>query len=818
MGIPKLIQSLQPFAERAIFCEKDSSARGNNNSSPPLARVTSVLIDGPSLIYHTYHRLLSLKVTKSHHRNSSSPHGQSHLSSNHPLQSQPIYTEINQAVLAFVNHLQSHHGVEVQKIYFDGALPASKRDVRLARLEDSRRKLVEFRQLHSNSTNGSCNERNAYDGALLARSFSSSTNNVDGHGAGFTQHINAKALFQLPAPLPPTFKFTPAPPFMVASAIEYLRSQLDPVTSIPTSRSGPTSTTPSSKQAPQRHSALIQIVPGEADTYCAAHAKRTGAAILTSDSDLLAYDLGSQGSVILLNSLELSALSSEAEDREEGMGKQMLCGTRYHALSITSKLALSCSLQRLCFHRSLDPAIGISELKLRCHGPLDAELGSSTEEEWRRFMQRYCTDGLTHLDDDGGEGDREAQSEKARRGGNIPQLHFQGLDPRIAELVTQFQGPSTHPAHPGRKIRESEAEVEDEVEDEHRVLHMYLPFLVEDPSRDSAWSHGRSIRHLAYALLQHYMFPFPSTPTTTGKLRRRPRIKEYQRRGARIAGLDIDIDPDIPSHRLDNEIEELLQSFKEHLLTHNAKTKTATTTPSSPASSSNIWRCFAVSLLSSQRILNNKPAPPNTWVNRYLHPKGVVYTPASWDDVHNQASVEAVLYSLRILKQIAGFCLYLGVGAGFSSQEEKGEEEEEEGEEKRVRALVDALGHLPPIAELMVAAQNAEVEVGIGKPSKRDGEIGGGLSRTKDGNASRSRDGDLDPDAEHQVNAKGKKDHFLASAKDESSERSWKRVKRRKTSSESKWEKDGKTVKKRSTNTQGVGDENMFAALEDAME
>ncbi len=145
MGIPKLIQTLQPFAKRAIIGINNPDAQLINNDATSMRpRVKSVVIDGPSLVYHVYQRLLCLKAGDRANAKSDNTPTHTELSTRYPLLFQPAYSDINQSVLAFINLLRCQHGIEVQKIYFDGALPASKREVRLMRLEDGRKKLSEL--------------------------------------------------------------------------------------------------------------------------------------------------------------------------------------------------------------------------------------------------------------------------------------------------------------------------------------------------------------------------------------------------------------------------------------------------------------------------------------------------------------------------------------------------------------------------------------------------------------------------------------------------------------------------------------------------
>jgi XPG domain containing len=654
----------------------------------------SVVIDGPSLIYHVYQQLLSLKASQCHLE----PH--SKRAPNNLFASQPSYTEINQAVLAFIEHLQIHHSIEVQKVYFDGGLPSSKRVVRLARLEDGRKKLVKLRQFQCFSAQGG---RHAMRTPKLA---SVHNNELRGDDEGKPEDgtmktIKLEALFDGVASLPASLRLLPAPPFMVPAAIEHLQARLK----APMSVSTPTpSSAASNAQSPRPCSPIVQVVPGEADTYCAIHAKKTGAAILTSDSDLLAYDLGKKGSVILFPSLEIS---TSLAPEKEGKKLQVLLGTRYHTPSLTSNLGISCTLQHFCFQRSLDPSISTCELQARCRKHLSSQVGSSKDEAWRRFMQQYSTDDITaHLDE---EVDRRADSKAPRCGYKLSTSVFQNLDPRIAELVSQLQEPRPCPNREG-----TAAEDDDEAGEREDTLHMYLPLLLEDPSRDSAWGYGSSIRQAAYMLLLHHL---PCSPAPNTRKPRRPMsIKEYQRRGTRIVGLPVNINEDYDSGEADIQVQSLLDSYGTHKRQCSSSSSRATvriTNPSaavsSPTPSSSMaipslpWNSLALSLVSEQRILNGKAPPNNAWVERCLTARNVPFTPTSWDDVHDQASLEAVLYSLRILKQIAGLMNVLSPATGDGGGEQAG----------NVKVLFDALNGLGTIEEMMGAtAQKPKSERG----------------------------------------------------------------------------------------------------------
>lgn len=744
MGIPKLIQTLQPFAERVILgqCSSGSndkrSARSIGSDLLPILRIASVVIDGPSLVYHIYHRLLSFKVSFL-----SSPSSRLH-----PLQNQPAYSEINRAVLAFINYLHAHHGVEIRSIYFDGALPSSKRYVRLARLEDARRKLVDLRQLQSDLINREEGERNASSAVLVHK------------GSEF----HAETLLRPPAPLPGAFKSLPPPPFMVPAVMEYLRSCLYPPSSETfTSSPSPENPVPAQRATLSQRHLTIQIVPSEADTYCAADSQRSGAAILTSDSDLLAYDLGLDGSVIFLNSLELS--TSLISSPESALTQQALQGTRYHARSLSEGMGLTCSLQRFCFERSLDPSIGTSELKLRCQKGRDGQSGPIKEEDYKGFLRQYSTDDVLRH----GDGRIEDKKNDGVGGTKLSKLQLQGLDPRLAELVVQCQ--SYHSAVHGSAHAEAKAAGEAEEDEEDTALNMHLPFLIEDPTRDSCWSYGREIRYLAYSILVGSL-----TPAITEKQRGVVRLHEYQRRGARIADLPIEIPfrfSDIDS--LTRRLQQSLTEYRDLCSSFN------------PAlTASHFWKSFALTQVTERRRQDGRATADTGWAGRYLCLQLIPYLSRSWDDVHRQASLNAVLYSLRMLAQT----VLLAVEYSLVDQHTA-----------TVRALFEGLEGLPPISELMVAEDVRRSQ----RKEKTEDEV----------NLVNQGVGDF----AHRQSSQPQRNGGSETSMDDLAKGSWRRAKRQRTSSERRQGRREKIlIKEEDARPQGIRGGNMFAALEEVGE
>ncbi|RMZ87420.1 hypothetical protein DV736_g5345, partial [Chaetothyriales sp. CBS 134916] len=152
MGIRKLMQALSTSGE---YCRVGSPSSPRNNTQS----IEHWVIDGPSLVYYAYNNLQASKASVSHVLGVS----------------RPTYQEVNAAVKLFLFMLELHN-IHIEAVFFDGALPETKRVTRLERLEKTRREMEQYRR--QTLRNG--------------------------------PHI-------VPAPLPP-----PQLPFLVASAIESL--------------------------------------------------------------------------------------------------------------------------------------------------------------------------------------------------------------------------------------------------------------------------------------------------------------------------------------------------------------------------------------------------------------------------------------------------------------------------------------------------------------------------------------------------------------------------------------------------------------------
>ncbi|MBE7179731.1 MAG: hypothetical protein INR71_00730 [Terriglobus roseus] len=157
---------------------------------------------------------------------------------------------------------------------------------------------------------------------------------------------------------------------------------------------------------------------------------------------------------------------------------------------------------------------------------------------------------------------------------------------------------------------------------------MYLYFLIDDPSRLSAWNCGLKIRATAYALLhvaQHLQKPHV--------------LYEVQRRGqGKIAETAVQL-PSLEELRVAvGDLVSRVNSWREKLRI---------------SSEPLFWRAFGILCLHDDLQALGKSLPSRTDVGKLL---AAVPVDATWGYVHFWAGLQAELYSLRMLKQLLHFC------------------------------------------------------------------------------------------------------------------------------------------------------------------
>jgi hypothetical protein len=199
--------------------------------------------------------------------------------------------------------------------------------------------------------------------------------------------------------------------------------------------------------------ALCEIVPGEADFFCAESMRQiSGAAVLTSDSDLLIHDIGAENSVILFTSIDV-------EGDPDGNPSQLVIKARsMRPVTICRRLGIPC-LSYLAYELKVNPRGRLGELINR-----SKSLSKLADHPsgYVQFMEEYRVHKT---------GPHVTTADSTL---------FQRLDIRVAELTIQwFIEPSFREGAP----------------------RIYLPLLQEDNTRKCAWEGGRHLRTLAYSLI-----------------------------------------------------------------------------------------------------------------------------------------------------------------------------------------------------------------------------------------------------------------------------------------------------------------------------
>ncbi|KAJ5261473.1 hypothetical protein N7478_012068 [Penicillium angulare] len=528
MGIQSLTKHVLPYAETVVL---DGSP--SKTDLPPCVR--SVVIDGPSLVYHVYYKLLAwsdLICDK--------------------IDPQPTCDQVSRGVASCLLQLKGR-GIKIHGIFFDGALPISKRGVRLDRIEKSRQRLELSRQ----------------------RTFP-----LAPEGRPKQKSLQPLQFWQNRS-LPSRLRRLPENPFMVAAVYEDLKQRW------------------STKQMAidfQLNALQLQgeeypwagitaMVPGEADFDCARISKLTGAAVLTDDSDLVVHDLGPRGAVVLLKSLHLLDSTLDQVSTE-------IRGLRISLSGLSNRPGIK-DIQRFAYELTQNPQHGLSDLVRRAN----EDLGTCERTlDYHKFIQEY--QGCQHdfVDDD------QPLSSQQR-------VNDLTLDPRVSELFWQYERPKIYCR--GQNVQP----------------HVYMGILSEDHSRRCAWEQGRMYRALGYSILNQ-SYPEPS---------RFPVIQEFVRRGGRIVAEEITLCG--------------AKTIASDLDIFHTRLKLAQTV-FGDMTQPRFWVMFAISEI--WRNCSNHATLPNAANLEHFLKHGYTTDQAEWSDLHLASQIQAVLYSLRILKQLLG--------------------------------------------------------------------------------------------------------------------------------------------------------------------
>ena len=261
--------------------------------------------------------------------------------------------------------------------------------------------------------------------------------------------IEAFDLFDSSRPLPSSLKNVPAPPFMVPAILDAL------------SNSG--------------YASVTEVVPDEADPYCARAAAASGAMILTGDSDMLVYDLGTHGAVAFLNTLDLRTPNHRLEKPNSC---QIIEAAICQPIDLARKLNLE-NIQRLCFEIYHDPSITfLTALWL-------AKASPTNPQGLQLFLAQYLTPALPTIPSTP----------------DPPKNQF--LDPLTSTLLLQTI--DLNPQNPP---------------------HFYLPILLDCPPKTFAWNPSSPLRFLTYA------YALATSPHP--HLQTQEPAQEFSRKGNRV--------------------------------------------------------------------------------------------------------------------------------------------------------------------------------------------------------------------------------------------------------------------------------------------
>ncbi|PLB39734.1 XPG domain containing-domain-containing protein [Aspergillus candidus] len=336
-----------------------------------------------------------------------------------------------------------------EQICFDGALPASKRETRVSRLEHSRKRLENFQSKF--------------------KSWAPPSSRA--HGRRIVDFANVLRSRTVPA----RYNDFPHNPFIVPAVFEDLKFRWNRVR-ISEVVDGIFRKPLALDCADFPWADRTVMVPGEADSQCVYIANNTGSSILTNDSDLMLYDLHSAGSVVFLDSINLS-------DSNTGTHSDMqIKALGICPAAVSSRLGVSDFLF-LAYHLRDNPNMGLTGLIQLSKTTYETQ---SNDPRYLLFAGEYIGRDSVYFP------------------GDSVQALPQNLDARVSELFCQ--------------CKVQHAGILDE------IPHMYLPILFEDHMRRCGWWDSRLYRRLGYSV-------FNATLPPSDK---HTYIYEYVRRGGRI--------------------------------------------------------------------------------------------------------------------------------------------------------------------------------------------------------------------------------------------------------------------------------------------
>ncbi|CAF3513846.1 unnamed protein product [Fusarium graminearum] len=319
-----------------------------------------------------------------------------------------------------------------------------------------------------------------------------------------------------------------------------------------------------------RYAKFVHLVPGEADAYCAQHLLQSGGTVLTSDSDLIVHELG-KGSVVFLRDIYRDETSH-------------LACARFSPEHICEKLKLASSAEicRFAYERKSSPHSTLPQLLQDCIKPVADQTGYT----------EFCREYLDHA---------IAPIPISAHGTPIS---IDNLDPRISELVLQL------------------AQNEDQM-NEPSEPKIFLPILLENPEKGSAWEQSTPIRQLAYTIAR-WIIPGPSLA-----------VHEYRR-----------VNTTVQKGRQALMLSEgAARTFAGGLTRLMSTIKTRTRGDTNLA-----WHVLCLTL--DIRYCHEEGKHSHTLHTLETSSQKPLFKRVSWDIIHFTAHIQAAYYSFRLLRQV----------------------------------------------------------------------------------------------------------------------------------------------------------------------
>ena len=321
-----------------------------------------------------------------------------------------------------------------------------------------------------------------------------------------------------------------------------------------------------------RYRDIVDLVPGEADAFCAKHLARHGGIVLTSDSDLLVHDLA-DGQVVFFRDLHLN-------DKLRPSASCLL----YNPRDISQRLRIppTPGIRRLGYEVYRSSHTPVSKMVSNCSQPVTDEHG------YTEFCQQYLEDDICPV---------------PRLCDRKP-LPIDRMDPRLSELALQFG------------IGQSE---------QQEFAKMFLPVLIENPMRSSAWEPSTPIRQLGYTILSWIM------PDSTSCVQEYRRVQTQQQKGRSVFVLSKDLAQQV--------IIDLLHQM--------------TKVEDMDRGRAPYWLVLCLTLDIAECHRQGKRSHALQTIREYAVPSTTSHgSKIPWDTVHLAYQVQASYYSFRMLQQI----------------------------------------------------------------------------------------------------------------------------------------------------------------------